>query len=690
MKVLLGIDGLFRKCVPSQWLDRVSGYDVFVSYSQRDGAKYAESIAANARREGLTVFRDNDGIRDGEDIPERIVRALNRAKLLLVVATPGAVSSKEVHKERELYLKRKTWLRSDRPISVVYPGNDVSIDLEGIKAISTDGTVVGVTEKTLAAIRDQVGWATSLRRLYSGLLTTTLAIIAAIVLLGWSLSVSKTETVAQKWEAVAHAAEKDQRYSEAESAYRNGSGYAARLSDDVKRVSTFRHLIPFSRVSKPPQSKCRLATLLADGRLLVVYKTTESFKVSIQIDGQEVAELDTESESDVECDLIEREDDKWTLGISNGERLWIVQSDDSGSSKSELAFGKSHHCFCVSADGILKVLTMDDSAATVHRIKADGEIVSESFRPGRNLVSERESHTTKTIVLCGTFSSTGSRDAYVAVAAYPQSDPERACQIDVFELGPNENDFALVASLPLQSITSANALGVGTMAEPYDEPLTGEGRVDFATGLSVSTNENAVAFQFVQGQNFMVGKPFHVVMPAEDFSQNASRTWQESHESARRRLYLGTSAVDAILLVDHPFPAAVVHQNDLARFIKLEQSPSVVASLTTDAQHCELASLLDNQTPVLMNSTSKTLEAFKADHRVRYALPDLDLSDGELAIHAGRTSLIVVESPDSLFCFKRWVEFGSSASEDSLFDLDGTGYIVDVDGRVTIPSFKEP
>lgn len=687
MNWLTCLDRIVRRVVPSVWLDRISGYDVFVSYSQRDGGSYAESIVTFARRQGLTVFRDNDGIRDGEDIPDRIIGALNRAKLLLVLATPQAVESKEVRKERELYRKRKTLFRAERPIAVVYPGDDISIDFEGIKAISTDGTVEGVTEASLTAIKDQVGWYTSLRRLYAGLLAVAMATTVAVVLLVWSLSVSKTETIAQRWEAIAQAAEKDHRYSEAESAYRNGSNYAVRLVHEASRMRTYRHLVPASRVPKSPDSECRFATQLDDGRILTVFWFSNPSRASIRIDGQEVSVLEPESETRVDCDWVQNFDQNWTLAISNGEQLWIVESAGGALPKTTVAFNQPHACFCLMSDGSVQTMTLEGDSVTVHRLNT-GERLKETFyRPGRNLVSEHRSHVTTTSVLCGAFSSSIPREAFVAVAASPQSAPNRTCQIDVFRLVTDENDFELVASLPLQSITgSANPLGIDAMAEPYDDPLTSEGGVDFATGLSVSTDQAAVAFQFVQGENFMVGKPFHVVMPADDFSQNATRGWQATHEVARRRIHIDGNAVTSIALVDNPFPAAVVHRNEVVQFIRLGEPPSSAASMTTDSKHCTPTSLLGIRSPVLLNATSESLETFKGEHRVCYSLPVLPKD--VLAIHGGRSSLIVIESPDSLFCFEGWSESATIDNEGASERADQNGYVVDVEGLVRIPAFE--
>ena len=71
---LARFDRLIRRFVPSVWLDRVSGYDVFVSFAHSDGIDFAQAIASKARSQGLTVFLDKEGIRDGEDISGRIKR----------------------------------------------------------------------------------------------------------------------------------------------------------------------------------------------------------------------------------------------------------------------------------------------------------------------------------------------------------------------------------------------------------------------------------------------------------------------------------------------------------------------------------------------------------------------------------------------------------------------------------------
>ncbi|HBJ35716.1 MAG TPA: hypothetical protein DDZ51_13420 [Planctomycetaceae bacterium] len=418
--------------------------------------------------------------------------------------------------------------------------------------------------------------------------------------------------------------------------------------------------------------------------------------MSVRLDGAEVSVLESDSESSVNCDWVEDIDHDWTLAVSNGEQLWIVESAGSAAPKTMVALNQTHACFCVLSDGSVQAMTLEGDSAKVYRLRMAEEPKEASYRPGRNLVGETKSadglrapmtHATKTAVLCGAFSSSQPREAFVAVSASPQSDPERTCQIDILKLGANENEFDLVASLPLQSITVKNPLGFGSFAEPYDAPLTAEGRVDFATGLTASNDQGAVAFQFVQGKNFMVGRPFHVVMPAKDLSQNATLGWQEAHESARRHVYIDGNAVESIFLVDHPFPAAVTLRNDIVQLIRLGEPPSAVASMMTDAEHCKSMNLFGTRSPALINSTSKNLETFKAEHRVRYALPDL--RDDIVAIHGDRSSLIVVESPDALYCFKGWDDTAFVREDVESVRLDRNGYVVDTDGFVRIPVFEK-
>lgn len=85
-------------------VDRLLGYDVFISYAWVDGRAYAESLSAALRqraswRKRLVVFLDDTEMAAGSPLRATIGRALQRSGLLVVVATPMAFRSGHVADE---------------------------------------------------------------------------------------------------------------------------------------------------------------------------------------------------------------------------------------------------------------------------------------------------------------------------------------------------------------------------------------------------------------------------------------------------------------------------------------------------------------------------------------------------------------------------------------------------------------
>ncbi|MEZ6032007.1 MAG: hypothetical protein R3C17_02875 [Planctomycetaceae bacterium] len=78
--------------------------------------------------------------------------------------------------------------------------------------------------------------------------------------------------------------------------------------------------------------------------------------------------------------------------------------------------------------------------------------------------------------------------------------------------------------------------------------------------------------------------------------------------------------------------------------------PSISASLTTEAKHCEWTMITrDGHNPVLLESSTKSLATFLGSQFVRYSI--LAGDDDFLALHAGLSSLIAIETSDSMYCF---------------------------------------
>ncbi len=684
---LATVDRLVRRFVPSVWLDRISGYDVFISYAQGDGIVYAQSIAKQLRDIGRTVFIDNEGIRDGEEIPARIEHGLDGARLLLLLATPMALESKWVRKERALYEARKTWVGGKRPIVVVSSTDSVDTVFEDIKVIRSGGAIEEVTNIAVEAVKKQVGWATSLRRLYSTLLSVILIVAVAITLLIRSLGASRIETIAQRWESVAKAAEASRLFSEAETAYRKGSAFSPGLLEEAKRVEAFRLLRPLTRISKPPNSRCYFAIRLQSGSLLIVYYGIDSQRISIRIDGQEVAFIDEVPASVVACEWVQRGESGWTLGISDNRQLWIIESFGGSISRCELVLDTGHDCFRLSSDGSAVALSFQGSEATVHRVQPGVSPVSQRYTPGRNLVGETRTVLTSASILCGTCLSSDSEDAVVAVAAYPQDDPQRACQIDFFRLDAKSDEFSLLASLPLQRIAEHQGGLSDWSAQVPDGVFAGEGKLLSARGLQVSRDLGFIALQFVQGENLFSSRLFHVILPAADLAQGASRTWTEALSKARQEVYLGERMVQSIFFVDYPFPSAVVHDGNLVQIHGLQQIPDFSRALTIEAGLCERGAMMSKRyQPFLVESRTSRLLTFKGEHLIKYSLSDS--SEKFLAIHAGTSPLVVIESADSLYCYSLDGHPDVAPNDHGETQARGAGYDVSIDGTVRVPAFE--
>src|SRR3954462_11793352 len=75
------------------------GDDVFVSYSRVDGIIYAEGLAAELAKRGLSCRVDLWQTVPGAELPGSLRRALRWSKMLVLVATRGAAASLHVRDE---------------------------------------------------------------------------------------------------------------------------------------------------------------------------------------------------------------------------------------------------------------------------------------------------------------------------------------------------------------------------------------------------------------------------------------------------------------------------------------------------------------------------------------------------------------------------------------------------------------
>ena len=93
------------------------GDDVFISYSRRDGAKYAAALANELSRPGIgfSCFLDQWGASAATELSQPVLRALRRSSVLVLVGTAGAALSPMVQEEVQRFA-RPNRFRSHRPI----------------------------------------------------------------------------------------------------------------------------------------------------------------------------------------------------------------------------------------------------------------------------------------------------------------------------------------------------------------------------------------------------------------------------------------------------------------------------------------------------------------------------------------------------------------------------------------------
>src|SRR5262249_18392860 len=91
------------------------GEDIFISYSRADATTYATRLANYLAQKGFSCTLDQWGTVPGQQIPPRVLHALKRSSMLVLIGSPQAVHSVAVETEVRLFLETK---RSLVPISI--------------------------------------------------------------------------------------------------------------------------------------------------------------------------------------------------------------------------------------------------------------------------------------------------------------------------------------------------------------------------------------------------------------------------------------------------------------------------------------------------------------------------------------------------------------------------------------------
>jgi len=86
-------------------LDRIFGYDFFISYTWSDGGAYAKALAERLEVEGFEVFLDRSEYASGDDWKKVGAWTLRRTGQLILVGSPAALRSVPVLREVTIFSK---------------------------------------------------------------------------------------------------------------------------------------------------------------------------------------------------------------------------------------------------------------------------------------------------------------------------------------------------------------------------------------------------------------------------------------------------------------------------------------------------------------------------------------------------------------------------------------------------------
>lgn len=93
------------------------GDDIFISYSRKDGAKYAAALANELSKRGndYSCFLDQWGASADQKLSAPVLRALKHSYMLVLIGTAGAAQSPLVRQEVQLFSNRR-WFQPRRPV----------------------------------------------------------------------------------------------------------------------------------------------------------------------------------------------------------------------------------------------------------------------------------------------------------------------------------------------------------------------------------------------------------------------------------------------------------------------------------------------------------------------------------------------------------------------------------------------
>ena len=83
------------------------GFDIFISYSRHEAGAYANELYARLRAQDFLCYLDDHESPPGTALTRSIDRALDRSRVLVLIASPAALQSEWVSKEVEQFGRKK-------------------------------------------------------------------------------------------------------------------------------------------------------------------------------------------------------------------------------------------------------------------------------------------------------------------------------------------------------------------------------------------------------------------------------------------------------------------------------------------------------------------------------------------------------------------------------------------------------
>ena len=206
------------------------GDDIFISYSRKDGSKYAAALANELSKPGsdFSCFLDQWGASAATKLSKPVLRALKRSSVMVLIGTAGAIGSPLVHEEVQRFTQRK-WFRSLRPVLPINIDGALSTqswsELTGLNRIpeTDEARSDGVpSPSTIRLIVNSYSYTKRAQRTRWLSVTALLLLIASIVVGGFAAY-------------QARRARSEEQRANAESQRANSEAQAARLQAEEAR-----------------------------------------------------------------------------------------------------------------------------------------------------------------------------------------------------------------------------------------------------------------------------------------------------------------------------------------------------------------------------------------------------------------------------------------------------------------------